>query len=89
MYSGRHDTKEKTKADKNKKKFKNWLQRSGGGLSGKRKYLKWVILLAVLALLALGIYWQDLHLVIPDWFSAFKGLIPDWFSALKSFFVST
>jgi capsular exopolysaccharide synthesis family protein len=66
-----------TQADKRKKKFTSWLQRSRGS-SGKIKYLKWLIFLAVLALLALGIYWQDLHLVIPDWFSALKG-----------FFVST
>ena len=65
------------KADKRKKKFKSWLQRPKG-LSGKGNYLKWVIFLAVLVLLALGIYWQDFHL-----------LIPDWFSALKGFFVST
>jgi tyrosine-protein kinase Etk/Wzc len=77
-----------TTADKNKKKFKNWLQRSRG-LSGKKNYLKWVIFLAVLALLVLGIYWQDLHLVIPGWFSEVKGLVPDWFSPLKGFFVST
>jgi capsular exopolysaccharide synthesis family protein len=61
-----------TKADKKKKKFKNWLQRSRG-LGGKKNTLKWATLLAVLALLALGIYWQDLHLVVPNWFSALKG----------------
>ena len=77
-----------TKEDKKKKKFKNWLQRSKG-LSGKGNYLKWVIFLAVLVLLALGIYWQDLHLLIPGWFSEFKGFIPNYFSALKGFIVST
>jgi tyrosine-protein kinase Etk/Wzc len=77
-----------TKTDKNKKKFKNWLQRSRG-LGGKKNYLKWLIFLAVLALLALGVYWQNLHLVVPGWFSEIKGLIPGWFSPLKGFFVST
>ncbi len=66
-----------TKADKKKKKLINWFQRPKG-ISGKAKLLKWIIFPAALALLALGIYWQDLHLSIPDWFSALKG-----------FFVST
>jgi succinoglycan biosynthesis transport protein ExoP len=66
-----------TKADKNKKKLFDWFKRPQG-VSGKAKFLKWIIFLAALALLALGIYWQDLHLSIPDWFSALKG-----------FFVST
>jgi len=43
----------------------------------------------VLVLLALGIYWQDLHLLIPGWLSEFKGFIPNYFSALKGFIVST
>jgi Mrp family chromosome partitioning ATPase len=60
-----------TKAEKQKKKVKKWFTRSSG-LSGTGKYLKWLIFLAVLALLAFGIYWQDLHLTIPDWFSAIK-----------------
>jgi hypothetical protein len=77
-----------TKADKRKKEFKSWLRRPRG-LSGKGKYLKWVIFLAVMVLLALGTYWQDLHLVIPDWFSALIGAITDWFSTVKGFFVST
>jgi succinoglycan biosynthesis transport protein ExoP len=66
-----------TKADKKKKKLINWFQRPKG-VGAKAKLLKWVIFLAALALLASGIYWQDLHLSIPDWFSALKG-----------FFVST
>jgi len=76
-----------TKADQRKQKFISWLQQSKG-LSGKGNTLKWLILLSVLALLALGIYWQDLHLVIPGWFSEFKGFIPGWFAALKGFFLS-
>jgi Mrp family chromosome partitioning ATPase len=67
----------KTNAEKRKNKLKSWFQRPRG-LSVKGKYLRWVIVFAVLVLLALGIYWQDFHL-----------LIPDWFSALKSFVVST
>jgi hypothetical protein len=66
-----------TKADKKKKKLKSWLQRPRG-LGVKNNSLKWATLLVVLVLLALGIYWQDLHLVIPDWLSALEG-----------FFVST
>ena len=66
-----------TKADKKAKKLINWFQRPKG-ISGKAKLLKWIIFPAALALLALGIYWQDLHLSIPNWFSALKG-----------FFVST
>jgi len=61
-----------TKTDKKKKKLINWFQRPKG-VGGKAKLLKWIIFLAALALLALGIYWQDLHLSIPDWFSALKG----------------
>jgi capsular exopolysaccharide synthesis family protein len=60
-----------TKAEKQKKKVKSWFQRPKGS-SSKGKYFKWIIFLAVLALLAFGIYWQDMHLIIPDWFSAFK-----------------
>ncbi len=66
-----------TKADKKKKELINWFQRPKG-VGGKAKLLKWIIFPAALALLAFGIYWQDLHLSIPDWFSALKG-----------FFVST
>jgi len=66
-----------TKADKNKKKLFDWFKRPKG-ISGKAKLLKWIIFLAASALLAFGIYWQDLHLSIPDWLSALKG-----------FFVST
>ena len=66
-----------TKTDKKKKKLINWFQRPKG-VGGKAKLLKWIIFLTALALLAFGIYWQDLHLSIPDWFSALKG-----------FFVST
>jgi len=66
-----------TKADKNKKKLFDWFKRPKG-ISGKAKFLKWIIFLAATALLAFGIYWQDLHLSIPDWLSALKG-----------FFVST
>jgi hypothetical protein len=63
-----------TKADKDKKKLFDWFKRPQG-TSGKAKFLKWIILLAALALLAFGIYWQDLHLSIPDWFSALKGFL--------------
>ena len=66
-----------TNSEKQKKTFKSWFQRSVGS-SGKGKYLKWWVFLAVLALLAFGIYWQNMHLYIPDWFSAFK-----------TFFIST
>ena len=66
-----------TKADKNKKKLFDWFKRPKG-ISGKAKFLKWIIFLAALVLLAFGIYLQDLHLSIPDWLSALKG-----------FFVST
>ena len=66
-----------TEQDKQKKKLNSWFKWSKG-ITGRGKYLKWVIVLAVLVLLALGIYWQDLHL-----------LIPGWLSALKGFFVST
>jgi len=59
------------KTEKQKNKFKNMFQRSKGS-AGTGKYLKWLIFLAVLGLLAFGIYWQDLHLSIPDWFSALK-----------------
>ncbi len=65
------------KTEKQKNKFKNMFQRSKGS-AGIGRYLKWLIFLAVLGLLAFGIYWQDLHLSIPD-----------WFSALKDFFAST
>jgi capsular exopolysaccharide synthesis family protein len=61
-----------TEKDKQKKKLNSWLKWSKG-ITGRGKYLKWVIVLAVLALLALGIYWQDLLLLIPDWFSTLKG----------------
>ena len=62
-----------TKAEKQKKKFKSWFQRSGES-NGNGKSHKWLVFLVVLALLAFGIYWQDLHLYIPDWFSALKAL---------------
>jgi hypothetical protein len=61
-----------TEKDKQKKNLNSWLKWSKG-ITGRGKYLKWVIVLAVLVLLALGIYWQDLLLLIPDWFSALKG----------------
>ncbi|MBW2438866.1 MAG: polysaccharide biosynthesis tyrosine autokinase [Deltaproteobacteria bacterium] len=77
-----------TKSDKRKQKLKNWLQRPKG-LSGKGSRLKWIIFLAVLVLLALGVYWQDLHRLLPDWFSALEGFIPDWFAMLKGFLAST
>ena len=62
-----------TKEDKKKIKLKSWLQPPQGSII-KGKYQKGTILLIALILLALGIYWQDLHLFIPDWFAAFKGL---------------
>ncbi|MFC1577997.1 GumC family protein [Thermodesulfobacteriota bacterium] len=61
-----------TEQDKQKKKLNSWFKWSKG-ITGRGKYLKWVIVLAVLVLLALGIYWQDLHLLIPGWLSALKG----------------
>ncbi len=66
-----------TRAEKPQKNLKGWLQRFKG-LSGKGKYLTWIILLGVLVLLAVGIFWQNLYL-----------LIPEWFSTLKAYFVST
>jgi len=62
-----------TEKDKQKKKLSSWFKRSKV-MYGKGKYLKWVIFLAVPVLLALGIYWQDLLHLIPDWFSALKGI---------------
>jgi len=61
------------KEDKKKIDLTSWLQQPKGS-STKGKYLKGTILLTALILLALGIYWQDLHLSIPAWFSALKGL---------------
>jgi succinoglycan biosynthesis transport protein ExoP len=59
--------------DEKKIDLTSWLQQPKGS-STKGKHLKGIILLTALILLALGIYWQDLHLFIPDWLSALKGL---------------
>ena len=70
------------KTEKQKNKYRELgpaiHKRYRKGSAGIGRYLKWLIFLAVLGLLAFGIYWQDLHLSIPD-----------WFSALKDFFAST
>ena len=77
-----------TKTDKGMQNLKNWFQRPIAW-GGRASSLKSIIFLAVLVLLALGIYWQDIHLLIPDWFSALEGFIPDWFAMLKGFSTST
>ena len=64
-----------SESQENEKKIDltSWLQQPKGS-STKGKHLKGIILLTAVILLALGIYWQDLHLFIPDWLSALKGL---------------
>jgi len=61
------------KEDKEGIKLKTWLQESGAP-GPKGKYRKGTVVLTALILLALGIFWQDLHLLIPDWLSALKDL---------------
>jgi len=54
-------------------KLKAWLQ-EGKSSNTKGRSLKIPILLTALILLVLGIYWRDLQLLIPEWFSALKDL---------------
>ncbi|MGB5745847.1 MAG: polysaccharide biosynthesis tyrosine autokinase [Desulfobacterales bacterium] len=61
-----------TGKDKKKSKLNEWFQQPEG-FSIQGKYIKGTILLTALILLSLGLFWQDLDLSIPDWFSAFKG----------------
>jgi tyrosine-protein kinase Etk/Wzc len=60
-----------TMEEKQKNQFMSWFKIAGGS-RGKGKHIPWLVFLAVLALLAFGLYWQDLHLYTPDWFSALK-----------------
>ncbi|MGD9300651.1 MAG: polysaccharide biosynthesis tyrosine autokinase [Desulfobacterales bacterium] len=60
------------KEEKKERKLENWFQQPKK-ININNKYIKGTILLTALLLLSLGIFWQDLDLSIPDWFSAFKG----------------
>jgi tyrosine-protein kinase Etk/Wzc len=53
--------------------FKKWLQKIRIPLT-KGRILKFSVLVIALALLALGIFWQDLHYVTNDWLATLKRL---------------
>jgi capsular exopolysaccharide synthesis family protein len=53
--------------------FKKWLQKIRIPLT-KGRILKFSVLVIALALLALGIFWQDLHYAANDWLATLKRL---------------
>ena len=55
------------------RKFSKWLQKIRISPT-KGRILKFGVLVTALALLALGIYWQDLHHFTNDWAATLKGL---------------
>jgi capsular exopolysaccharide synthesis family protein len=55
------------------RKFSKWLQKIRISLT-KGRILKFGVLVTALALLALGIYWQDLQVYTNDWFSSLNTL---------------
>ena len=58
---------------KQKRKFTKWLQKIKIPLTTGR-VLKLSVLVTALAMLALGIFWQDLHYFTNDWLAAVKQL---------------
>jgi succinoglycan biosynthesis transport protein ExoP len=55
------------------RKFSKWLQKIRISLT-KGRILKFGVLVTALALLAVGIYWQDLQVYTNDWFSSLNTL---------------
>ena len=72
-YHSHYYYRSETKAEKQTKKFNGWFQRTSES-GGNGKYVNWLVLLVVLALLAVGIYLQDWPLFIPDWLSALNAI---------------
>jgi hypothetical protein len=56
-----------------KRKFINWFQNLKIPLT-KGRVLKISVLVMALAMLALGIFWQDLHFFTEDWLTTLKRL---------------
>jgi hypothetical protein len=57
-----------------KRRLKTWLEKIGL-LITKGRLVKFYVLTFALALLVLGIYWQDLHHFASDWLATLQQLV--------------
>jgi hypothetical protein len=56
-----------------KRKFSKWLNKIRMRLT-KGRVLRFSVLIIALSMLALGVFWQDLHVYTNDWFSSLNTL---------------
>ncbi|UCD80354.1 MAG: polysaccharide biosynthesis tyrosine autokinase [Desulfobacterales bacterium] len=72
-YHSQHYYGPEGEAGHQKREFTKWLQKIRFSLT-KGRILRFCVLFFALGLLALGIFWQDLHHFTNDWLATLKGL---------------
>jgi len=70
-YHAQHYYRPAEQAKQSASKFSNWRRNFRIPL-GKGPWVKWVVLMIILGLLAFGLYWWDGYLLISNWLAALK-----------------